>query len=248
MRYFFLLILFLFLNASYPNIMLAQRNIEYFDLSNIDYKKISLPPLDVLFQNARKNPIYELAEVNEQIENSNLRKIKKSWLSYLSIRGSYQYGMLGNESTYSDVNTPVFYNYSTAAQNSYSIGTVISIPIDHLFDSRERLKRQKLLVKSASLEKELKYEEIKKEIISLYSNVLFQLNALKLRAESLVITNAHYAIVEKDFANGIIDSSVLAEEKQRQRSSFEQYENTKTELTKNLLFLESITQTSILNQ
>ena len=96
--------------------------------------------------------------------------------------------------------------------------------------------RQKLQVKSAFLEKELKYEEIKKEIITLYSNALSQLNVLKLRAESLVITNAHYAIAEKNFANGTIDSGDLSVEKQRQTISLEQYENTKAELTKNLKY------------
>ena len=74
------------------------------------------------------------------------------------------------------------------------------------------------------------------------------MNVLKLRAESLVITNAHYAIAEKDFANGTIDSGELSIEKQRQTISLEQYENTKAELTKNLLILETITQTPILNR
>ena len=248
MRYFFLLNFFLFLNTLHPVKLLAQNNVESSEFNINDYKKISLPPLDVLFENARKNPIYELAEVKEQIENKNLYKEKKAWLSYLSIRGSYQYGMFGNESTYTDVYTPVFFNYSTAAQNSYSIGAGISIPLDHLFDLGGRVKRQKLQVKSAFLEKELKYEEIKKEIIILYSNALSQLNVLKLRAESLVITNAHYAIAEKNFANGTIDSGELSVEKQRQTISLEQYENTKAELTKNLLILETITQTPILNR
>jgi len=248
MRYFFLLYFFSFIITLHPVKLLAQNNVESSEFSIDDYKKISLPPLDVLFENARKNPIYELAEVKEQIENNNLNKEKKAWLNYLSIRGSYQYGMFGNESTYTDVYTPVFFNYSTAAQNSYSVGAGISIPLDHLFDLRGRVKRQKMLVKGAFLEKELKYEEIKKEIIILYSNALSQLNVLKLRSESLVITNAHYEIAEKNFANGTIDSGDLAQEKQRQTISLEQYENTKAELTKNLLILETVTQTPILNR
>jgi len=105
-----------------------------------------------------------------------------------------------------------------------------------------------MLVKSATLEKEMKFEEIKKEIIILYSNALSQLNLLKLRSESLVITNTHYAIAEKNFTNGVIDSGDLAQEKQRQSISLEQYENTKAELTKNLLILETITRTPILKR
>lgn len=248
MRYFFFLTIF-FLFCTFQTVELqAQKNVELSEFNIDDYKKISLPPLDILYENAKNNPVYELAEVKEQIEISNLRKEKKAWLNYFSLRGSYQYGMFGNESTYTDVYTPVYFNYSTAAQNSYSVGAGISIPLDHLFDLKGRSNRQKMLVKSAALEKEQKFEEIKKEIIVLYSNALSQLNVLKLRSESLVITSAHYEIAEKNFANGSIDSGELSLEKQRQTDSLEQYENTKAELTKNLLILETITQTPILNR
>ncbi len=248
MKYIFTLVSYFLLVCMQTFELQAQTNIDISQFSISDYKKINLPPLDILFENARKNPIYELAKIKEQIENNNLLKEKKAWLNYLSIRGSFQYGMFGNESTYTDIYTPVFFNYSTAAQNSYSVGAGISIPIDHLFDLRGRVKRQKLLVKSASLEKDLKYEEIKKEIIMLYSNTLSQLNVLKLRSESLVITNTNYEIAEKNFANGTIDLNELSIEKQRQTMSLEQFENTKAELTKNLLILEIITQTPILNR
>ncbi|MPL85128.1 hypothetical protein SDC9_31096 [bioreactor metagenome] len=248
MREIYCLTFFILLLISKPVELLAQTNNELNIFNTNDYNKISLPPLDVLFENARKNPIYELTEVKEQIENKNLLKEKKAWLNYLSIRGSYQYGMFGNESTYTDVYTPVFFNYSTAAQNSYSIGAGISIPLDHLFDLKGRVKRQKMLVKSASLEKEQKLEELKKEIIIMYSNALSQLNILKLRSENLVISRAQYEIAEKNFANGTIDSGELSVEKQRQTVALEQYENTKAELTKNLLIIEIISRTPILNR
>lgn len=248
MRYIFLLSFFLQYFSIQSFILQAQTNVELAEFSINDYKKITLPPLDVLFENAKNNSVYELAEIKVQIEISNLHKEKKSWLNYLSIRGSYQYGMFGNESTYTDVYTPVFYNYSTAAQNSYSIGAGISIPLDNLFDLRGRTKRQKMIIESANLEKEIKYEEIKKEIIVLYSYALSLLKILEIRSENLVLSTANYEIAEKNFANGTIDSGELSLEKQRQASALEQYENTKAELMKNLLSLETITKMSIIKR
>lgn len=248
MRYIFLLsVLFQFITLQTFELQ-AQINIDISEFNINDFKKITLPPLDILYENARNNPIYELTEVKEQIEINNLHKERKAWLNYLSIRGSYQFGMFGNESTYTDVYTPVYFNYSTAAQNSYSVGAGISIPLDHLFDLKGRVKRQKLLVRSASIEKEIRFEEIKKEIIIQYSNALSKLNLLKLKSENLVMTNAQYAIAEKDFTNGIIEFSGLSKEKLEQTNSFEQYENTKAELIISLLILEKITKTPILNR
>ncbi len=213
-----------------------------------DYKKINIPTLDVLFENAKENPAYELAKIKEQVELINFHKERKVWLSYFSIRGSYQYGMFGNESTYTDVYTPVYYNYSTAAQNSYSIGIGISIPLDHLLDLRGRTKKQKLLIKSAAIEREIKYEEMKKEIINLYSNILLQLSILKLNSENVSISNAQYAIAEKDFTNGVIKFGDLSQEKQRQTNILQQYETIKSEFMKSLLILELMTNTPIINQ
>ena len=105
-----------------------------------------------------------------------------------------------------------------------------------------------MLVKSASLEKDIRFDEIKKEIIIQYSNALSKINLLKLKSENLVITNAQYAIAEKNFTNGIIEFSDLAKVKQEQTNSLEQYESTKAELINSLLILEIITKTPILNR
>lgn len=244
-RYFFL-VLFLFCTSVQQGV--AQEVSDYSKLTPDDYTNFSLPPLDLLFENAKAAPSYELAQVKEQIERKLLSKEKRAFLGFFSLRGSYQYGMFGNESTYTDVNTPIINNYSTAAQNSYSIGAGINIPLDGLFDLGARVKRQKLNIKSAELEKEIKYEEIKKEIIQLYSMASSQLNVLILRAEALTLANMQYDIIEKKFTNNTIESGELSVEKQRQSQAQEAFENSKFELTKSLMILEIITRTQILKK
>ena len=66
------------------------------EFTTTDYKNLVLPPLDLLFENAKKGPIYEAAYVKEQIERKILAKEKRAFLSFFSLRGSYQYGMFGN--------------------------------------------------------------------------------------------------------------------------------------------------------
>lgn len=241
-----LILLFVYLSG-YQHIA-AQEVSDYSKLTPEDYAQIGLPSIDLLFENAKNGPTYELGIVKEDLEKNLLKKEKKDWLKFFSIKGSYQYGMFGNESTYTDVYTPAFYNYSTAAQNGYTIGAGISIPLDGLFDIRGRVKRQKLNIRSAELEKEQKFEEVKKEIIQLYVTATAQLNVMKIRAESVILANTQYSIAEKDFTNGTLDSGALSQEKERQSQALERYENSKSELNKSLMILEMITYTPIINK
>ncbi len=221
---------------------------DYSTLQTNDYLNLKLPPLDVLFENAKQGPIYQMATVKELIEKKILAKEKKAILSFFSIRGSYQYGTFSNDATFTDITTPVISTYSTAAQTNYTVGGAVSIPLDGLFDLAPRVRRQKLLVKTAQLEKEMKFEELKREIIQLYVTANAQLNTLKLRAEAVVLETAQYGITEKDFTNGIIESKELSTQKSIQSNTIETYENSKAELNKSLMILEVITHSTIVKK
>lgn len=213
-----------------------------------NYTNITLPPLDLLFENAKGGPTYELAQVKEQIERKLLAKEKRAFLGFFSLRGSYQYGMFGNEGTYTDVAIAPYLTYTTQAQRGYTVGAGVNIPIDGLFDLKARVNRQKLAVKGAALEKEIKYEEMKREIIEMYTTATSQLSVLKLRAEALELATLQYEIAEKNFSNSTIDTGDLSVEKQRQSTAMEAYEKSKFELTKSLMMLEVITRTPILRK
>ena len=228
--------------------MKAQEANDYSRPEQADYTKITLPPLDSLFENAKGGPTYELAQVKEQIERKLLAKEKKAFLGFFSLRGSYQYGMFGNEGTYTDVAIAPYLPYTTPAPRGYTVGAGVNIPIDGLFDLKARVNRQKLAVKSAALEKEIKYEEMKREIIEMYTTATSQLSVLKLRAEALELATLQYEIAEKNFSNSTIDTGDLSVEKQRQSTAMEAYEKSKFELTKSLMMLEVITRTPILRK
>ena len=228
--------------------IIAQEVSDYTKLEPQDYSKITLPPLDLLFENAKSAPTYELAAVQEQIERKLLAKEKRAILSFFSLRGSYQYGMFGNESTYTDVAIAPYLTYSTQAQNGYTLGAGVSIPLNDLFDLKGRVSRQRLTLKSAQLEQEIKYDEIKKNIIEMYAMATSQIRVLQMKSESLILANVQYEISEKNFANGTIESADLSTDKERQSQAREAYEKSKYELTKSLMILEVISRTPIIRK
>lgn len=192
--------------------MKAQEANDYSRPEQADYTKITLPPLDSLFENAKGGPTYKLAQVKEQIERKLLAKEKRAFLGFFSLRGSYQYGMFGNEGTYTDVAIAPYLTYTTQAQKGYTIGAGVNIPLDGLFDLKARVRRQKLNLQGAALEREIKYEEMKREIIEMYTTANSQLSVLKLRAEALELATLQYEIAEKNFANNSIDTGDLSVE------------------------------------
>lgn len=141
-----------------------------------------------------------------------------------------------------------YLTYSTQAQNGYTLGAGVSIPLNDLFDLKGRVSRQRLTLKSAQLEQEIKYDEIKKNIIEMYAMATSQIRVLQMKSESLILANVQYEISEKNFANGTIESTDLATDKERQSQAREAYEKSKFELTKSLMILEIISRTPIIRK
>lgn len=141
-----------------------------------------------------------------------------------------------------------YLTYSTQAQNGYTLGAGVSIPLNVYLISKDSVSRQRLTLKSAQLEQEIKYDEIKKNIIEMYAMATSQIRVLQMKSESLILANVQYEISEKNFANGTIESADLSTDKERQSQAREAYEKSKYELTKSLMILEVISRTPIIRK
>lgn len=224
---------------------MAQEGIE--SLKTDDYLNLRLPPLDVLFENAKNSAAVDFYKVKMEEEASALKTERRSWLKYFRFNSTYQWGLMGINSAFSDTDTPLFYQYSGTRQNWYNIGASISIPFDDFFDRKNRITRQKLKTNATQVEMEKWHDEQKLRIIEVYTTAIKELSVLKLKTESLTFANAQYMEAEQDFLNGRLSAVELSVIKSRQMSALETYEDTKAELNKALLQLEVLSKTKILN-
>nr|WP_320038368.1 TolC family protein [uncultured Bacteroides sp.] len=237
---------FLVLSTFFLVPILAQESIA--DMAPEDYVNLKLPPLDSLFENAKKNPQIQIHDIKREEELGLLSKEKKSWLKYFSVGTSYHYGIQAYTSGYSDSATPLYYQYNNNATSYYNIGGAISIPLDDLFDRKRKIKNQKLLVKESEYLKEQKIDELKQEIIELYTAALSNLSILKLKVEYMALAKAQYQVAENEFLNGKVDASLLSERKRIQIEAASEYENTRALLNNSILKLELLSKTSIVNK
>lgn len=218
---------------------------DYSELNNNELQNINLPPLSLLFENAKKSPTYQFQENDILIQKMLLSKQKRDFLSFFSIRGSYQYGKVANDAYYSDVYTPATTNFSSTTQNLYSVGAGVSIPLDKLFDIRPSIKRQRLAIRSAELEREIKFEELKKQIIELYSSVMLNISTLKICNDAMVQATVQYEYTENKFANGKATPIDLATTKSAQSQTRQAFETCKSNLIKDMMTLELLSHTPL---
>lgn len=225
---------------------MAQEGIEA--LSPNDYLNLHLPPLEVLFENAKNSAAVDFYQVRMEEEASILKTEKRSWLKYFKVFSSYQWGLMGINSSFSDTDTPLFYQYSGARQNWYNIGASVSIPFDDFFDRKNRITRQQLKTKATQVEMQKWHDEQKLKIIEMYTKAVKELSVLKLKAESLSFANSQFELAQQDFLNGNIKAGELSQTKSVQMNALESYEQTRSELNRALLQLEVLSRTKILNR
>lgn len=227
--------------------MQAQNESNIANMAPEDYANLKLPPLDLLFENAKKGATFQILDVQRQTEISLLKKEKRNVLKFFSVGGGYNYGILGNTASFSDSATPLYSQYSQDAQHSYHIGGNISFSIEDLFDLKPKVNRQKLKVKEIDFQKEKAANQVKQEIITLYTSILSSLSVLKYKADALTFANAQYKIGEQDFLNGKGDAGSLNNQKSMQILALTDYEATRSTLNRDLLLLEILTNTNIIS-
>ncbi|MEL7598487.1 MAG: TolC family protein [Proteiniphilum sp.] len=239
----FIFIIFL-LSPFFP--VMPQEGIESFEPD--DYLNLKLPSLDVLFENAKNSAAVDFYNVKMEEEASALKTEKRSWLKYFRFNTTYQWGLMGINTSFSDIDTPLFYQYSGARQNWYNIGASITIPFDDFFDRGNRIERQKLKTKATKVEMEKWHEEQKLRIIEMYTKAVKELSVLKLKVEALSFANVQFELAQRDFLNGNIQAGELGQMKTMQMDALETYEQTRAELNRALLQLEVLAKTKIINR
>lgn len=213
---------------------------------DVDFATLKLPPLSVLYANARSNPSVKILEKEKQLQKKLLAKEKKQWLSFFSARAGYTHGVTDNYGTMTDPLTPIFTQYTGVEQDYWNVGGNVNINFETLFDLRGSVKRQKLEVEKAELIKEQTYEQVKQQIAHLYVGILSNIETLKRSAEHLALYKGASATAEQEFRNRRTDIASVAEIKKREFEANSSFEGLRASINEQLLILEIISHTPIL--
>ena len=216
------------------------------ETSTINFSKFHLPPLAVLFENAKSNPqILDLAKAQE-IAQAEVAKQKKHIFSYVRGHASYSYGktdMWGNNSsTYNQM----IYQFQGSEQNYWNVGVNVNVPLEDLLDLGAAVKRKKLLVDQAQIKKDIAYDQLKLQIASLYVKITNSLISLKTASENAAIYQGAGSLNQEDFHQGNMSIEDFAYTKLREEEAVRRYQEMQTQITTDIITLEILTHTCLL--
>ena len=222
----------------------------FFDSSEnktINFSTFHLPPLAVLYENAKQNPkILSLAKAQE-IAKAEVAKQKRHIFSYVHGHASYSYGktdMWGNNSSTQSYTT--LYQFQGSEQSYWNVGVNLNVPLEDILDLGASVKRKRLEAEKSRIEMDIAYDELKLQIASLYIKITNNLVALKTQSEAAAVYQGAGALNQEDFHQGNMNIEDFAYTKLHEVSLVNQYQTMQTSITTDIITLEILTHTPIL--
>ena len=221
----------------------------FFDSSNekdINFSEFHLPPLAVLFENAKSSPQIMSLEKARQLAQAEVAKQKRHIFSYVQGHASYSYGktdMWGNNST---TTSPMLYQFQGREQSYWNVGVNLAVPLEDILDLSAAIKRKRMEVEQAALAKDIAYDQLKLQIATLFVNITNNLVTLKTLGEAAAAYQGAGALNREDFENGNMNIEDFAYTKQRESVQVQSYQALQTAITTDILTLEIITHTPII--
>ena len=236
--------------ASYAQFNESGISAGFFDGSKentINFSEFHLPPLAVLFENAKATPQVMTLQKAQEIAEAEVAKQKRHIFSYVNGHASYGYGktdMWGqgqNEASYM-----ILKQYQGSEQSYWSVGVSLAVPVEDILDLTAAVKRKKLAVDQAIYAKDNAYDQLKLQIAGLFTKITNDLITLKTASENAAMYQAAGALNLEDFHNGNMSIEEFAYTKSRENSAVATYQNMQTQIITDILTLEIITHTPIL--
>lgn len=231
----------------------TQPTVDQSDLMNMsveDYIGLHLPPLHVLLENAReRSSQVNMFTAKTEEQERELKTLRRSWLKYIKLNTSISYGTTDSSSElYYDNRYPVVQNVTGTTQRWWNVGASINLPLDEIFNRRNRIKQQQRRITSIQYETESWYDDICLKIIDAYATAVEMLSVLESEARVLITARAQYSATESDFINGKADAVTLARQRSIESDAFRVYQQTRSTLNKALLQLEVLSKTPIISK
>ena len=214
-----------------------------------DYMNIELPPLEVLFENAKKSPEVMYYNYEAEYYRRDITTERLKFLEWIRAVGTYSYGNTDLAAISLMETTYQIWTQNQSSQTNmyFNIGATVAIPLSEIFNYNNRIQKAKAKKAQTEARFESEWNLIKREIIEQYFRILELIPDFKAATEMKVVAQAQYHFAENDFVNNISNSEELYRSKNYETGAIMDLERTRRELNTALLTLEIISHTPIVS-
>ena len=214
--------------------------------STINFSNFHLPPLAVLFENAKQSPQILTLEKAQELAKAEVAKQKRHIFSYVTGHASYSYGKTDMWGQNSSSYNLVLQQYQGSEQSYWNVGVNLAVPLEDILDLTAAVKRKRLEADMAMYNKDIAYENLKKEIATLFIKITNSLVTLKTAGEAAAIYQGAGALNLEDFHQGNMSIEDFAWTKKQEMGEVTSYQNLQTIITTDIITLELLSHTPIL--
>ena len=248
-RYLLITTAIVFGSASYAQYNNSGISAGFFDSSEnntINFSNFHLPPLAVLFENAKQNPKILSLEKAQELAKAEVAKQKRHIFSYIHGHASYSYGKTDMWGQGSESYSTVLKQYQGREQSYWNVGVNLAVPLEDILDLAGSVKRKRLEVDKAMYEKDLAYDNLKTQIATLFIKITNALVTLKTAGEAAAAYQGAGALNLEDFHQGNMSIEDYAWTKKNELGEVNAYQNMQTQITTDIITLEILSHTPIL--
>ena len=168
----------------------------------INFSEFHLPPLAVLFENAKATPQVMSLQKAQEIAEAEVAKQKRHIFSYINGHASYGYGKTDMWGEGQSAYSIILKQYQGSEQNYWNVGVSLAVPLEDILDLSAAVKRKKLEVDQAIYNKDMAYDQLKLQIASLFTKITNDLIRLKTASENAAMYQGAGALNREEFENG----------------------------------------------
>ncbi len=233
-------------HAQYNNSGISAGFFDSSENSTINFSNFHLPPLAVLFENAKQNPTILSLEKAQEIAQAEVSKQKRHIFSYVTGHASYSYGKTDMWGQSSSAYNMVLQQFQGSEQSYWNVGVNLAVPLEDILDLKASVHRKKLEVEKAIIAKDEAFDNLKKEIATLFIKITNDLVALKTASENAAIYQGAGALNLEEFHQGNMSIESFADTKRWEQGAVSTYQNLQSQITTDIIALEIMTHTPIL--
>ena len=207
----------------------------------IDDITLRIPPLDDLIDSAIvHSPLLKTIDADIYINKYMVKTARREWMQnlYLDFNAIINYydGLTHNKTNLGDINSVL----TTQDANRYAVGASIRMPMDDLWDRRNRVKTATKYVERAISEKDYQTQEIRKAVIEQYNKLIINQRILRIANDNQIFMGMQMAMAEKDFINGQMTLYEMARLNEMNRKAVTDFESARIEFYNAYMILQEI--------